>query len=180
MATWSSRGLRGSLFEEMINTTNEEYRKLGLALVQKIPTPITPVEIDDERHITLAYFEQRSTVDYIGVIQSYPVCFDAKECASSSFALSNVHEHQYKFMLDFEKQGGISFLLIHFTAADKFYYMRFAELDKFYKRAYEEGGPKSVKIEELDEKYYIGPKYAVQVHYLEGLNKDINEIERLD
>lgn len=180
MATWSSRGLRGSVFEEMINTTNEEYRKLGLALVQKIPTPITPVEIDDERHITLAYFEQRSTVDYIGVIQSYPVCFDAKECASSSFALSNVHEHQYMFMLDFEKQGGISFLLIHFTAADKFYYMRFAELDKFYKRAYEEGGPKSVKIEELDEKYYIGPKYAVQVHYLEGLNKDINEIERLD
>ena len=180
MATWSSRGLRGSEFEEMINLTNDEYRKLGLALVQKIPTPITPVEIDDERHITLAYFEQRSTVDYIGVIQSYPVCFDAKECAASSFALSNVHEHQYNFMKDFERQGGISFLLIRFTSENKFYYMRFAELDRFYKRAYEQNGPKSIKTEELNEKYFIGPRFAVQVHYLEGLNKDINEIERLD
>ena len=34
----------------------------------------------ENRHITLAYFEQRSTVDYIGVVQGIPVCFDAKEC----------------------------------------------------------------------------------------------------
>lgn len=180
MATWSSRGLRGSQFEEMINMTNEEYRKLKLALVQKIPTPITPVEIDDNRHITLAYFESRSTVDYIGVVQSYPVCFDAKECAAASFALSNVHEHQYNFMKDFELQGGISFLLIHFTGEDKFYYMRFSELERFYLRAQSENGPKSVKISELNEKYFICPKYGAQIHYLEGLNKDINEIERLD
>ncbi len=26
MATWNSRGLRGSLLEEMINLTNEKYR----------------------------------------------------------------------------------------------------------------------------------------------------------
>ena len=42
MATWNSRGLRGSLLEEMINMTNEKYRNNGLALIQKIPTPITP------------------------------------------------------------------------------------------------------------------------------------------
>lgn len=180
MATWSSRGLRGSVFEENINASNEEYRKLKLGLVQKIPTPITPVEIDDDRHITLAYFEQKSTVDYIGVIQSYPVCFDAKECSADSFSLSNVHEHQFNFMKDFEGQGGISFLLINFTKQEKIYYMRFAELSKFYKRAYEEEGPKSIKFSELDENYFIGPKFSVQVHYLEGLNKDINEAERLD
>ena len=115
MATWDSRGLRGSQFETVINQANEKYRELRLGLVQKIPTPIKPVEIDDNRHITLAYFEKKSTVDYIGVVQSFPICFDAKECASTSFALSNVHEHQFNFMADFEAQGGISFLLIHFT-----------------------------------------------------------------
>ena len=102
MSTWGSRGLRGSQFERLINLSNEKYRELRLGLVQKIPTPITPVEIDDDRHITLAYFEQRSTVDYIGAIQGFPVCFDAKECKGSSFALSNVHEHQFNFMKDFE------------------------------------------------------------------------------
>ena len=77
MATWTSRGLRGSALEDYINHTNEQYRNKGLALIQKIPTPITPVRIDKEhRHITLAYFDQRSTVDYIGAVQGIPVCFD--------------------------------------------------------------------------------------------------------
>ena len=56
MATWNSRGLRGSTLEELINRTNEQYREKGLALIQKIPTPITPVKMDKtSRHITLAY-----------------------------------------------------------------------------------------------------------------------------
>ena len=53
MATWNSRGLRGSTLEDLVNRTNEQYREKGLALVQKIPTPITPVRMDKEnRHIT--------------------------------------------------------------------------------------------------------------------------------
>ena len=58
MATWNSRGLRGSTLEELINRTNERYSEMGLALIQKIPTPITPVKIDYEhRYITLVYFD---------------------------------------------------------------------------------------------------------------------------
>ena len=78
----------------MINRTNEKYRDGGLALVQKIPTPITPIKIDKETsHITLAYFDQKSTVDYIGVVQGYPICFDAKESATDTFSLQNIHEN---------------------------------------------------------------------------------------
>ena len=72
MGTWNSRGLRGSTLEEMVNRTNEWYLEKGLALMQKIPTPITPVKMDKEhRQITLAYFDQRSTIDYIGAVQGY-------------------------------------------------------------------------------------------------------------
>ena len=86
MSTWNSRGLRGSTLEELVNRTNEQYREKGLALIQKVPTPITPIKIDKEhRHITLAYFEQKSTVDYIGAVQGIPVCFDAKECKTDTF-----------------------------------------------------------------------------------------------
>ena len=124
MATWNSRGLRGSTLEDLINRTNEKYLESGLALIQKIPTPITPIKIDKEsRHITLAYFDQKSTVDYIGAVQGIPVCFDAKECQSDTFALQNIHEHQVKFMQDFEKQGGIAFFLIYYTSKDLFYYL---------------------------------------------------------
>ena len=73
MPTWNSRGLRGSTLEDLLNRTNEKYAHNGLALIQKIPTPITPINIDKEtRHITLAYFEQKSTVDYIGAVQGIP------------------------------------------------------------------------------------------------------------
>ena len=174
MATWGSRGLRGSQFEEMINLSNEKYRELRMALIQKIPTPIKPVEIDDDRHITLAYFEQKSTVDYIGVVQTYPVCFDAKEVTKDSFPLANIHEHQYLFMKEFEEQGGVAFLLINYLHKDKIYYMRFSELDKFYKRA-KDGGRKSFTFDELSEDYFVSGQLGVPLHYLEGLNKDLKE-----
>jgi recombination protein U len=65
MATWNSRGLRGSSLEELINYTNEYYREKKLAVVQKIPTPIKPIRMDkDSSQITLAYFEKDSTVSY--------------------------------------------------------------------------------------------------------------------
>ena len=90
MGTWKTRGLRGSTLEDMINMTNESYREKGLALIQKIPTPITPINIDQStRHITLAYFDKQSTVDYIGTVQGIPVCFDAKECAVTTFPMMN-------------------------------------------------------------------------------------------
>ena len=102
MATWNSRGLRGSSLEEFVNRTNETYAANGLALIQKVPTPITPIRIDKEsRHITLAYFDKKSTVDYIGAVQGIPVCFDAKECAADTFPLQNVHRHQVEFMEEF-------------------------------------------------------------------------------
>jgi len=113
MATWNSRGLRGSFLEEMINKTNEIYKDNELALIQKIPTPITPINIDSStKQITLAYFEKKSTVDYIGAVQGIPVCFDAKECNTDTFPLHNIHDHQIEFMRDYKNQDGISFIII--------------------------------------------------------------------
>ena len=173
MATWNSRGLRGSTLEDLVNRTNEQYREKGLALVQKIPTPITPVRMDkDSRHITLAYFDQRSTVDYIGAVQGIPVCFDAKECSAQTFPLANIHPHQVKFMEDFEKQNGVAFFLIFFSYLNEFYYLTFRELMGFWKRM-EEGGRKSFRREELDEEFYLSGKNGFLVPYLEGIQKDL-------
>ena len=46
MATWNTRGLRGSELEDIINRTNERYAEKNIALIQKIPTPITQVRMD--------------------------------------------------------------------------------------------------------------------------------------
>ncbi|MCD7709319.1 MAG: Holliday junction resolvase RecU [Clostridiales bacterium] len=173
MPTWNSRGLRGSTLEDMLNRTNEKYRESKLALVQKIPTPITPIEIDkDSRHITLAYFEQKSTVDYIGAVQGIPVCFDAKECAEDTFPLQNIHEHQVEFMRQWQQQDGIAFILISYTHRDLFYYMRFEEMYEFWNRA-EAGGRKSVGWDELDPGYFLPEVAGILVPYLNMIQKDL-------
>ena len=157
MATWKTRGLRGSLLEDLVNRTNDKYREQGLALIQKVPTPITPMQIDQEsRHITLAYFNQKSTVDYIGVVQGIPVCFDAKECAGTTFSLQNVHPHQVQFMREFEQQEGIAFFLIYFSRENMFYYLPLRGFMPFWDRA-QEGGRKSVRFEEIDTQLRIWP-----------------------
>lgn len=174
MGTWNSRGLRGSTLEELLNRTIEQYQEKGLAVIQKVPTPITPVSIDKAtRHITLAYFDKKSTVDYIGAVQGIPVCFDAKECAVDTFPLQNIHEHQVKFMGDFEKQEGISFLILYFSHRNEYYYMRYEEMMKFWNRAVE-GGRKSFTYEELDTAWFLKLKNGLLVPFLEGIQKDLN------
>lgn len=174
MGTWNTRGLRGSTLEELINRTNESYREKRLALIQKIPTPITPISIDKtSRHITLAYFDQKSTVDYIGAVQGIPICFDAKECSANTFPLQNIHAHQIEFMQEFEHQGGIAFIVLSFTLKNEIYYLPFDHILGFWKRM-EEGGRKSFTYEEVDKTWRIHSQRDIFVHYLELIQKDLD------
>lgn len=163
------RGLRGSVFEEMINRTIEEYRHKKLALIQKIPTPIVPTKIDKEGHITLGYFDKKSTVDYIGVVQEIPVCFDAKECALNTFPLKNIHKHQYEFMQEFEEQGGISFILIYFNKTGIVYYLKFSELKKYWM------AKTDIKVNDLYDEYKIDMRRKIKIPMIEKLQLDIDE-----
>ena len=174
MATWNSRGLRGSILEELINHCNDKYLENNLALIQKIPTPIKPIKIDKEtRHITLAYFDQKSTVDYIGVVQGIPICFDAKECSSNTFPIQNIHEHQIDFMSNFEKQGGVAFIILYFSTYDEKYYIPFTDILLFWNRS-KEGGRKSFTYDEINKEYKIRSVRGIMVHYIEMIQKDLN------
>ena len=171
----SNHGLRGSTLEALINMTVDRYREDGLALIQKIPTPITPVEIEQEsRHITLAYFDQKSTVDYIGAVQGIPVCFDAKESKIDTVPLANVHEHQMAFMDDFEKQDGIAFFILLLTHRDELFYIPYRTMKRFWDRA-EAGGRKSFTYDELDQSWRIFPGAGEPVPFLDLLQKDLDE-----
>lgn len=177
MATWNSRGLRGSFLEEMINKTNDIYLENELALIQKIPTPITPIDIDSNtKQITLAYFEKKSTVDYIGAVQGIPVCFDAKECKTDTFPLHNIHEHQVEFMDSFAKQDGIAFIIIYFVNREIYYYLTFDEIKKYYDRM-KAGGRKSIAFDELLEPQFFERKGNLLVPYLDMISKELESKE---
>ena len=111
-------------------------------------------------------------MDYVGVVQGIPVCFDAKECHKDSLPLQNLHAHQMAFMRDFMKQGGISFIILSFTEREEIYYVPLRELERFVKRM-EEGGKKSFRYDELQSSFPIQRKRDLLVPFLEALNRDI-------
>ena len=177
MAYWNSRGLRGSSFEEIINFTNEWYQKRGLALLQKIPTPITPVKMDQKsRTITLAYFEKQSTVDYIGAAQGVPLAFDAKETAQKNLPLQNIHAHQMTFMKAFSEQKGLSFLLVHFSKEDEYFLLPLEVLEHYWKEA-EQGGRRSVPYSAFEKKYQIRRDGSGILYYLDAVSLYLEETE---
>ena len=114
----------------------------------------------------------KSTVDYIGAVQGIPVCFDAKECATDTFPIQNIHEHQIEFMREFEKQDGISFIIIYFSTRDEFYYVPFSDIIRFWGRS-ENGGRKSFTYKEINQNFRIYANQGIPVHYLETIQKDI-------
>ena len=106
--------------------------------------------------------------------QGIPVCFDAKECKTDTFPLQNIHEHQFEFMKEFEEQGGISFIIIHFTTRNDFYYMTFRELATYFDRV-KDGHAKNFKYIELEDDYFIKGEGGALVHYLKGIERDLEE-----
>lgn len=176
MSHWNSRGLRGSALEEIINFTNECYCRDGLALLQKIPTPITPVRMEPEtKMITLAYFEKQSTVDYIGAAQGVPIAFDAKETAGKSLPIQNIHAHQVEFMEAFRAQRGLAFLLVHFSAMGAYYLLPFETLKVYWENA-AKGGRKSIPLDAFEERYRIRQNGSI-LHYLEAVSLYLEQTE---
>ena len=179
MGYWNTRGLRGNELEEMINATNDLYRQKKLAVVQKIPTPIKPITIDKEKRvITLAYFEQKSTVDYIGVVQDIAICFDAKETTKTFLPINNIHPHQIAFMKDFKKQGGEAFLVVYFKTFGEYYFMDIDTLSNYYEKALA-GGRKSIAYTQFDKHYLIPIEGGMYIHYLKALDYYLNATQNV-
>ena len=174
MAYWKTRGLRGSAFEEMIDLTNQLYLQRGLAIIQKVPTPITPVEVDNKaRTITSAYFEKKSTVDFIGVAQGLAICFDAKETNQLNLPLRNIHPHQIEFMENFRKQRGVSFLLVNFLVKGEMFLLPVEVLARYHSQA-QQGGRKSIPYSDFDPALMVPNKNGFPVHYLVAVNAYIS------
>ena len=90
--------------------------------------------------------------------------------------MMNIHEHQVKFMKDFEKQGGVSFIILFYSHKNEMYYIPFCDIEKFYERSIN-GGRKSFRFDEIDKKYKIKSAPGILVHYLETINIDLESRE---
>ena len=129
---------RGMTFEKMINDTNDYYLSRGLAVIHKKPTPVQIVKVDYPKRsrakIVEAYFRQASTTDYSGVYRGHYIDFEAKETRQKqSMPMKNFHAHQIEHMDQVLNQGGICFVLLHFSSLKETYLLPAPYLIEFYK-----------------------------------------------
>ena len=173
--TAESYANRGKDLEELIEQANERYRQTERALVQKIPTPVKVLNINSQTgKITNGFYEQKSTVDYIGTFQGLPIAFDAKETSvKTRFDLSNVKRHQYEYLRDWKANGGVGFLVVFFKSRDEIYYLPFELLDKYWKEK-RMGGRKSIPYKAIArDGWLIGGNGLVLVDYLEVIEREV-------
>lgn len=178
MGYTSTHANRGEWLEEAVEETNKEYVRLGKALVQKIATPVKVLNINQTTgRITNGFYEKKSTVDYIGVWNGKPLAFDAKETqVETRFDLSNVKEHQYLFLTSWHCNGGVAFLIIHFTTLEETYYLPYETLDKYWQDMLG-GGRKSIPYDVVAK-----PEYRIKqglgmelIDYLSALEEIAHE-----
>lgn len=169
MTTWRSRGHRGDVLEDLINQTNEFYQKQKLGRVDKINTPIKVVDIDSQGIIKKGFFEKKSTVDFLGIIQGIGVAFDAKETANKSLPLINIHDHQIEYMRDIHEQGGLAFIICHFSFCDEYFLIPYEMIQDHYDLA-KKGGRKSIPYTAMVKSLEIKMKRNGILDYLATLN----------
>lgn len=170
---------KGDAFEEIINISNKVYSRKGIALVQKIATPMKPIRRG--KQIVSAYYEEKSTLDYIGIYGGIPIAFDAKETKETTrFPLSNVQDHQIEFMKKWYKHGGLAFLLIYFTRLDAAYRLDWITLEWYWKRYQENRGKRgfgSIPINEFEcNCKQLKSRNGIMLDYLEGIKDEYKKI----
>lgn len=163
----SSHANRGRNLETYIEQSIERYSLLEIAEIERVPTPIGIDKVDSKTNkITAAFFERKSTVDFIGIAQGKFIAFDAKQTEDpNKLPLSNIHEHQYTKLRKYLLQGGISFILVHFQAHHETYILRHSDLSYWW-----EQGAKSIPYHFFKDKCIkCGPGRNISIDFLKAL-----------
>lgn len=168
--------------ESDINQTNTYYKENNIALVYKKPTPIKVVKVEyPQNKIKEAYFNEPSTLDYIGIYKGTYLEFDAKETISkTSFPISNIHKHQLEHIKNVIYHKGLAYLIVRFTILNKTYLLTGKNLIDFINT----NTRKSIPLDYFKEKgFFIELKYTPRVDYIKIIdnilkNKEVDQNEK--
>lgn len=107
---------RGMDLECLINEANKYYLDNDMAVIYKKPTPIKINKVSfssGKPEVTKGLFNQKSTLDYVGLYKGKYLDFDAKKTLNkTSFPLDNIHQHQIEHIRRVLHHHGIAFLII--------------------------------------------------------------------
>lgn len=106
---------RGMAWESFIEFANNCYKKDGIAVIEKQPTPFKPLWDKRKKKIANCKVEEKATVDYIGRYYNVPVAIEAKNSTTNTISFDRVKSHQQDFLEAYSKDDyGFSGVLVSF------------------------------------------------------------------
>jgi len=113
----------GMDFEADVSKSCDFFREKGVADIYKRPTPIKVVRMSKEHPgmISEAYFEEKSTTDYVGIYKGRYLDFECKETIHDVVPYHMIREQQFRHLDFITKLGGIGFLLVCFKREQEVY-----------------------------------------------------------
>lgn len=141
------RAKSGSRFEALIEKACEQYKKEGIAIIYKNSEPLRPSG-NFKGGAIKAFYQKKSVPDFTGVLKGgQAIMIEAKHVNKvSRLPFNRLQEHQEKYLVDFEKMGARSFVLIGFDMTD-FYMIPI----KDYLEIKTTNGKKSLNKNEIEE-----------------------------
>lgn len=115
----------GMAFESDVSKSCDFYREKGLADIYKRPTPIKVVKMSKTKKgmIEEAYFQEKSTTDYVGIYRGKYIDFECKETIHDEVPYHMIREQQFRHLELITKLGGIGFFLVSFKKVQEVYLM---------------------------------------------------------
>lgn len=122
----------GMAFEGIIEDTNNYYKNNNMAYIRKIPTPVKVTKTKGGK-IVSAFYESKSSLDFNGIIkEGKHIDFDTKDTQiKTRFPFGNVLGHQFEYMKEIDKYGGITFLLVRFRLHKEVYVLRYLDIQEY-------------------------------------------------
>lgn len=166
---------KGRGFEEEVKMANLQYRRKGIALIQKISTPWTVIRRG--KQIVSAYPEGKSTLDFRGTVKPrIPISFDCKETTDEKgLPLANIPGHQLDYMKDAIGVGEITFILCYIKCLDKRYFIPGDIVVNYWDRWQRNKGKRGFNYIPRDEMKEVRSKNGIVLDYLEVVR---NEYEK--
>ncbi|OPL10236.1 MAG: hypothetical protein AVO34_11560 [Firmicutes bacterium ML8_F2] len=145
---------RGSALEELVELANIQYRRLGIAVMHKVPSKWIPIRNKHGKLIS-AKIEEKAAVDFMGRYFNIPIAFDVKSVLKDTrWYLKNIEHHQLKFLVDWETGTARSYVLLGFWKTEEFFFLPFRYVHEKYLRRLAKG-PASLKLDDLREEFPI-------------------------
>ncbi len=137
------RSNMGMAFESDVTKSCDFYREQKKADIYKRPTPIKVVKMSKTHAgmIEEAYFEEKSTTDYVGIYKGKYIDFECKETIHDQIPYKMIREQQYRHLESILSYGGIGFFLVSFKRAQEVYLL-----------------PANIILDEVKEKGHVGFK----------------------